>query len=108
MTIRDLSAPLPKLVPEYLAWVHSLPSAASGLVGVVAHHRIGGRFSQRKVSDFEVMPLTDLEHRQLHAGMEDFVRQYGKTEKEMICDTLLEALRLGVLVFDPKAARELA
>lgn len=108
MTIRDLSAPLPKHAPDYVAWVHSLPSAASGLVGVVAHHRIGGRFCQRKVSDFEVMPITDHEHRQLHGGMEDFVREYGRTEKEMICDTLLEALRLGVLVFDAKAARELA
>lgn len=108
MSIRDLSAPLPKHAPEYMAWVRSLPSAASGLVGVVAHHRIGGRYSQRKVSDFETMPLTDHEHRQLHAGMDDFVRAFGKTEKEMICDTLLEAIRLGVLVLDPKAAKELA
>lgn len=108
MGIRDLSAPLPKHVPEYVKWVHSLPSGASGLVGVVAHHRIGGRFSQHKVSDMEVMPLTDLEHRQLHASMDDFVRMYGKTEKEMICDTLLEAIRLGVLVVDKRAALELA
>lgn len=107
MTIRDLSAPLQKVAPDYVAWVRSLPSAATGLIGVQAHHRIGGRFSQRKTSDFEVMPITDHEHRQLHAGMEDFVREYGRTEKEMICDTLLEAIRLGIFVYDAKAAREL-
>lgn len=108
MSIRDLSAPLPKLAPDYLKWVRSLPSAASGLIGVQAHHRIGGRHSQHKTSDFEAMPLTDLEHRQLHASMEDFVREYGKEEWEMVAKTLLEAIRLGVLVYDAKAARELA
>jgi len=108
MSIIDLAAKLPDKCPEYVAWVHTLPSAASGLVGVQAHHRIGGRYSQRKVSDLETMPLTELEHRQLHAGMEDFVRQYGKTEKEMIYEVWKEAIRLGVLVVDKKRARELS
>lgn len=107
MTIRDLSAPMQKEAPDYLQWVRSLPSGASGLVGCQAHHRIGQRFSQRKVPDFESMPLTELEHRQLHAGMEDFVREYGRTEWEMIAKTLLEAIRLGIFVYDAKAAREL-
>lgn len=106
--IRDLYAKLPKHAPAYLAWVHSLPSAASGLVGVVAHHRIGGRLSQHKTSDYEVMPLTPAEHMILHSSMETFVRTYGITEREMIASTLLEAIRLGVLVLDPNAARELA
>ena len=44
------------------SYVRSLPSAASGMIGVQAHHHIGGRFSQRKVSDFEVMPITPTEH----------------------------------------------
>jgi hypothetical protein len=108
MSIRDMSAPLPKHAPEYLSWLHSLPSGASGLVGVIAHHRIGGRYSQHKTSDYEAMPLTDLEHRQLHASMEDFVKAYGKTEKEILCDVLLEAIRQGVLVLDKKAAKELS
>lgn len=107
MSIRDLSVPMQKEAPDYLAWVRTQPSAASGLIGCQAHHRIGQRFSQRKVSDFEAMPITELEHRQLHAGMDDFVREYGKTEWEMIAKTLLEALRLGVLKYDAKAAREL-
>lgn len=106
--IRDLLAKLPKEAPEYLAWVRSQPSAASGLIGCVAHHRIGGRLSQHKTSDFEAMPLTDLEHRQLHASMDDFEHMYGKTEKEMVYATLLEAIRVGVLVLDKRAARELA
>lgn len=107
--IRDPSQPLPKEAPEYLTWVRSLPSAASGHVGCIAHHRIGHRYSQRKVSDFESMPLLDSEHRTLHGnGVHEFERGCGKTEKEMICDTLLEAIRQGVLVFDARAARELA
>ena len=106
--IRDLWAKLPKEAPEYVAWVRTLPSAVTGLLGCQAHHRIGGRLSQRKTSDFETMPLTPLEHRQLHAGMEDFERLYGKTEAEMVKATLLEAIRLGVLVLDKRAAKELA
>jgi hypothetical protein len=106
--IRDLYAKLPKHAPEYRAWVRSQPSAASGMIGCVAHHRIGGRYSQHKVSDFETMPLTDEEHRELHASMSAFVEKYGKTEAEMINATLLEAIRLGVFAFDARAAKELA
>lgn len=108
MSIRDLAAKQQKEAPDYLAWVRSQPSAASGLVGCHAHHRISGRYSQRKVPDFEAMPITPHEHTQLHAGMEDFIREYGKTEWEMIGRTLLEAIRLGIFVYDAKAARELA
>jgi hypothetical protein len=90
--------------PEYLTYVRSLVSAASGLYGVQAHHRIGGRFSQRKVDDYQVMPLTPNEHTQLHAGMEDFVGEYGKTEWEMIGKTLHQAVMDGVLVLDKKRA----
>ena len=106
--IRDLYAKLPKEAPEYLAFVRSLPSAASGRMGCVAHHRIGGRLSQRKTSDFEAMPLTDDEHRELHAGMDACVEKYGRTASDMVKSTLLEAIRLGVLTFDRRAARELA
>lgn len=106
--IRDLYAKLPKEAPDYLKFVRSLPSAASGKIGCVAHHRIGGRFSQHKVSDFETMPLTDEEHRELHSSMADFVEKYGKTESDMVKTTLLEAIRLGVFTFDARAARELA
>lgn len=108
MSIHDTYAKLPKHAPEYMAWVHSLPSAASGNIGVVAHHRIGGRFSQHKTSDFEVMPLTQEEHLLLHRSMEGFERETGKTEWEMVAKTLLEAIRLGVLVLDRKTAKELA
>lgn len=90
--------------PEFLTYVRSLPSAASGLIGCIAHHRIGHRYSQRKVSDYQSMPLTDTEHRQLHAGMEDFVREHGKTEWEMIGRTLYQAVADGVLVLDKKRA----
>lgn len=106
--IRNLSAPLPRHAPEYLAWVRTLPSAASGMIGCVAHHRIGGRYSQHKVSDYETMPLTDQEHGELHASMSAFVEKYGKTEADMIHATLLEAIRLGIFTFDARAARELA
>ena len=46
--------------------------------------------------------LTPLEHSQLHASVEDFERLYGKTEAEMVKATLLEAIRLGVLVGETK------
>lgn len=108
MSIRDLLAKLPKHAPEYVAWVHSLPSAASGKFCVVAHHRIGDRYSQSKVSDYEVMPLTTDEHVELHQGLEAFEQKYGVTEYQMINSTLLEAIRLGVLVLDTRAAKELA
>ena len=90
--------------PEYLTYVRSLVSAASGMYGVQAHHRIGGRFSQRRVDDYQVMPLTEPEHRKLHSGMEEFVREYGKTEWEMIGKTLHQAVMDGVLVLDKKRA----
>lgn len=106
--IRDLYAKMPLKAPEYLAWVRTQPSAASGMIGCVAHHRIGGRLSQRKTSDFEAMPLTDTEHLELHSSMADFVNKYGVTEADMVKATLLEAIRLGVLTFDARAARELA
>lgn len=107
--IRDLLAKMPMEAPAYLAWVRSLPSAASGQLGCIAHHRIGYRYSQRKVSDYETMPLTDAEHKRLHNhGVHEFEREIGKSEREMICATLLEAIRLGVLVLDTKAAREVA
>jgi hypothetical protein len=108
MTIRDLLAKQQQSAPDYLAWLRTQPSGASGLIGCHAHHRIGGRFSQRKVPDFEAMAITPHEHTQLHAGMEEFVCQYGKTEWEMIARHLLEAIRLGIFVYDAKAARELA
>lgn len=90
--------------PEYLTYVRSLVSAASGLYGVQAHHRIGGRFSQRKVDDFQVMPITPTEHTQLHMGMEAFVCEHGVTEWEMIGKTLHQAVMDGVLVLDKKRA----
>lgn len=106
--IRDLLAKLPKEAPEYLRWVRTLPSAASGRLGCVAHHRIGGRLSQVKTSDYEAMPLLDPEHVRLHQNLEAFEAETGKTEKEMVAETLLEAIRQGVLVLDKRAAFELA
>jgi hypothetical protein len=105
--IYDLYAELQQKAPDYINFVQSLPSAATGHYGCVAHHRIGGRYSQRKVSDFETMPLLDPEHVELHAGLADFEERYGTTEAAMILKTLLTAIRLGVFKYDAKAAREL-
>lgn len=104
----DLVSELPKEAPEYLAFVRGLKSAASGKYGCVAHHRIGYRYSQRKVSDYETMPLLDEEHRRLHSkGVHTFEQEVGKTEREMIGETLLEAIRLGVLELNKKRAMAL-
>jgi hypothetical protein len=105
--IYDLYAELQQKAPDYLDFVRSLPSAATGHLGCVAHHRIGGRYSQRKVSDFETMPLLDPEHVELHDGLDAFEERYGTTEAAMILKTLLTAIRLGVFKYDAKAAREL-
>lgn len=98
---------VPEKAPEYLVYVRSLASAASGRLGCIAHHRIGHRYSQLKVSDFETMPLIDdeTEHKRLHSiGVHSFEKEIGKSEKEMICDTLLKAIEDGVLVLDKKRA----
>lgn len=110
MGIIDLNTKMPMKAAAYLTFVRSLPSAASGRMGCIAHHRIGHRYSQVKVSDFETMPLIDdaSEHKGLHArGVHTFEAEIGKTEKEMIADTLLEAIRLGVLVLDERRAKEI-
>ncbi|MDP1543174.1 MAG: DUF968 domain-containing protein [Polycyclovorans sp.] len=108
--IIDLAAPLPMECPEYLCFVRALPSAASGRFGgIVAHHRIGGRYSTRKTSDFEAMALTDDEHRELHdIGPHAFAERHGKSESDMVKATLLEAMRLGVLQIDKRRARALS
>ena len=103
----DPLAPL-KPAPEYLAWVRSQPSAATGMVGCIAHHRIGYRHSQRKVDDFQTLPLTDAEHKRLHdKGVHEFEQECGSTEWEMIGRTLHAAVKAGVLVLDKKRAHAL-
>lgn len=109
MGIRDLTTGMPDKCPEYLSWVRTQPSAASGQMGCIAHHKIGHRYSQRKVSDLLSMPLTDAEHKRLHAGgVHTFEAEFGKTEDEMIFQTWRRAIEQGVLVVDRKAAWEIA
>jgi hypothetical protein len=98
---------VPEKAPEYLVYVRSLESAASGRMGCIAHHRIGHRYSQTKVSDYQVIPLIDdeLEHKRLHSiGVHEFEKEIGKTEWEMIGRTLYRAVQDGVLVLDKKRA----
>jgi alpha-galactosidase len=97
---------MPLSAPSYLAWVRTLPSALSGKSPCVAHHLIGhGRLSQRKCSDYLSMPLTDQEHRDLHdMGWRQWEQTYGKTQHQLVVETLMEALRLGILSFDERRA----
>lgn len=110
MGMIDLHAKLPLECAAWLAFVRSLPSAATGMAApCVAHHRIGYRYSQRRVSDFQAMPLLDIEHKTLHnRGVHTFESEHGRTEWEMIARTLLEGIRLGVLEVNTKRAKELA
>lgn len=97
----------PEKAPEYLVYVRSLQSAVSGRLGCIAHHRIGHRYSQTRVSDYQTMPLIDdeTEHKRLHSiGVHEFERESGKTEWEMIGRTLYQAVQDGVLVLDKKRA----
>ena len=108
MGIRTLTGHMPMECPEYLEWIRSQPSAASGRMCCIAHHKIGHRYSQRKVSDLLTMPLTDAEHRHLHSeGVHSFEVEVGKTEEEMIFETWRRAMEQGVLVVDRKAALEI-
>ncbi len=52
---------------EYLIWVRTLASVVSRTKGCVAHHIIGnGRTSTIRTHDVWAIPLTDLEHKDLH------------------------------------------
>lgn len=75
---------------DHMARVAALPCSVCGHWPVVVHHRIGGRYAQRKASDWETMPLCDRHHRELHAGLADFVERYGLTELDMIAKTTTE------------------
>lgn len=103
--IYDANAPMPMKDEKYLAWVRSLPSALSGKKPCVAHHRIGhGRLGNEKESDYQAMPLTDAEHKQLHdIGWSAWESLHCVDQRVMVMKTLMEAIRLGVLKPNGKA-----
>ena len=77
-----------------LAALHDMPCCVCHKFGMVqtspttAHHVICGRFSQKKASDDETIPLCDDHHQgmwgndpaklAIHKGKESWVREYGE------------------------------
>ena len=98
--------PAPALRDDaYLAYVRSLPSVQSGLMGCVAHHAIGGRYSTLKTSDYFAIPLTDAEHKVLHdKGWRAWEELHG-SQMEHAARIMEQAIRDGVLVLDKRAAK---
>lgn len=95
--------------PEWLAYVRTLPSVQSGLIGCVSHHPVGhGRLGNRKCSDFLAIPLTDTEHKWLHDnGWRAWEALYG-SQLEHAARILAQAGNDGLLVPDKRALRLLA
>lgn len=95
--------------PQYLAYVRTLPSVESGLMGCVAHHPVGhGRGGNRKCSDFLAIPLTDAEHKRLHnEGWPAWEERCG-SQLDHAAKILAQACNDGLLVPNIKALRLLA
>ncbi len=61
---------------KYRAWIRTLPSCVSGLMGCEAAHTGTDGGMRQKASDYSCVPLTPEEHREYH--------QIGKQEFEAI------------------------
>jgi hypothetical protein len=73
---------------DYLDFVRSLPCTYSGLHdGVVAHHCriLGGGGMGLKPSDYRCVPLTEVQHRQLHQmGEGAYWRKLGRDPRILV------------------------
>ena len=80
----------PERDPDYLARVHELPCCICQRMGLTqvdptrAHHPIMGRYSQRKASDRDAIPLCDSHHQRgkapylsIHFDRHVWCREYG-------------------------------
>lgn len=63
---------------RYMALVAALPCVICGYWPVEVHHVIHGRYSTRKSSDLQTIPLCHKHHAELHAGKETWARKYGE------------------------------
>lgn len=63
---------------RYRAWIGSLPSCVSGLMGCEPAHTGEDGGMRQKASDYSCVPLTPDEHREYHQiGKEEFAAKYG-------------------------------
>ena len=63
--------------PAYLARVRELQCVICQRTPCEAHHPIHGRYSQRKASDTDAIPLCADHHRELHHSPTAWKRQHG-------------------------------
>ena len=79
---------------EYMGTVRTLACSCCGRPGPSeAHHCIHGRYSARKVSDFETIPLCQKCHRELHDDKPAWAAKYGPDYG--FIDATREAVRLA-------------
>lgn len=71
---------------RYLADAARLPCCVCGATPVVCHHPIMGRHSQRKASDFDVIPLCPQHHDHLHRSP-DFWREFWGFDTDYVAST---------------------
>jgi len=89
----------------YLKWVETLDCKITGAPADDAHHRCGqgGGGMGTKPHDFLAMPLTRGSHTLMHNDPGMWIDQ-----NQYILETIEEAFRQGVIVFDNKALKELS
>ncbi|MET3929548.1 hypothetical protein ABIE51_001435 [Lysobacter sp. OAE881] len=88
--------------PEYLDYVRALPCCGCGVHGQQqAHHPIGQRFSQARVSDCLAIPLCDPCHDKLHENWPAWEEKHG-SQWMHAADTWEQAVRDGVWNLDKK------
>ena len=81
---------------RYRAWIRTLPSAISGLLGCEAAHTGTDGGMRQKSSDYTCIPLTPQEHREYHTiGKKDFELKYG-ISCEVICRRLYDLWKRGM------------
>lgn len=92
----------------YLSFVRSLSCVGCGFVGKVeAHHCIANRYSSEKHADAYAIPMCTECHAELHDNWHTWEEKHG-SQWQHVAETLHEAIRVGVLVLDSKAAKELS
>jgi hypothetical protein len=83
---------------KYLAYVRTLPSCISEQIGTEPHHIKGHGFGGSvKAADWAVIPLTRMEHTDLHSrGWQSWEERHG-SQLEYVARTLGRAIEEGIL-----------
>jgi hypothetical protein len=99
--LMSLQKDLPIRNKKYLKWVKTLPSCISGRPSDDPHHIIGvGRGKMGGTDcDLFAMPVTRDEHQLIHKAPSEY------EQWKYVAMTLRQAVKEGVLVFNPDALK---